>query len=61
MNELEELDNDHLHQYLNTFDSKSALEIHPNNRKRVLRAIEYYLKQKTFKFTQESSTIYRKL
>ncbi|EHS05119.1 tRNA (adenosine(37)-N6)-dimethylallyltransferase MiaA, partial [Staphylococcus lugdunensis] len=42
MNELEELDNDHLHQYLNTFDSKSALEIHPNNRKRVLRAIEYY-------------------
>ena len=28
MNELEELDNDHLHQYLNTFDSKSALEIH---------------------------------
>ena len=44
MNALEELDNDHLHQYLKTFDSKSALEIHPNNRKRVLRAIEYYLK-----------------
>ena len=28
MNALEELDNDHLHQYLKTFDSKSALEIH---------------------------------
>ena len=36
MNELEKLDNDHLHQYLNTFDSKSALEIHPNNRKEYL-------------------------
>ena len=65
MNELEELDNDHLHQYLNTFDSKSALEIHPNNRKRVLRAIEYYLKtekllssrKKVQQFTENYDTL----
>ena len=37
---------------------KHQLDIHPNNRKRVLRAIEYYLKTKTFKFSKESSTIY---
>ncbi|OHP86741.1 tRNA dimethylallyltransferase [Staphylococcus sp. HMSC063D03] len=65
MNELEELDNDYLHQYLNTFDSKSALEIHPNNRKRVLRAIEYYLKtekllssrKKVQQFTENYDTL----
>ncbi|MCH8646057.1 tRNA (adenosine(37)-N6)-dimethylallyltransferase MiaA [Staphylococcus lugdunensis] len=65
MNALEELDNDHLHQYLNTFDSKSALEIHPNNRKRVLRAIEYYLKtekllssrKKVQQFTENYDTL----
>ena len=44
--------------YLASFDSESAENIHPNNRKRVLRAIEYYLKQKTFKFSKESTTIY---
>lgn len=65
MNALEELDNDHLHQYLKTFDSKSALEIHPNNRKRVLRAIEYYLKtekllssrKKVQQFTENYDTL----
>ena len=65
MNALEELDNDHLHQYLKTFDSKSALEIHPNNRKRVLRAIEYCLKtekllssrKKVQQFTENYDTL----
>ena len=65
MNALEELDNDHLHQYLKTFDSKSALEKHPNNRKRVLRAIEYYLKtekllssrKKVQQFTENYDTL----
>ena len=65
MNALEELDNNHLHQYLKTFDSKSALEIHPNNRKRVLRAIEYYLKtekllssrKKVQQFTENYDTL----
>ena len=46
MSELQELSNDELHEYLATFDADSALAIHPNNRKRVIRAIEYYLKTK---------------
>lgn len=50
-----------MHDYLATFDAQSAKDIHPNNRKRVLRAIEYYLNTKTYKFSQESTTIYRKL
>jgi len=36
------LTNEDLHRYLATFDEKSANEIHPNNRHRVLRAIEIY-------------------
>ena len=44
--ELEQYNNEELHHYLASFDSESAENIHPNNRKRVLRAIEYYLKQK---------------
>lgn len=60
--ELDQLSNAALHQYLSSFDSESAEDIHPNNRKRVRRAIQYYLKtKKTFKFSKESSTIYRKL
>ena len=43
---LNQLNNDDLHRYLASFDETSAKDIHPNNRKRVLRAIEYYLKQK---------------
>ncbi|MBL7565361.1 tRNA (adenosine(37)-N6)-dimethylallyltransferase MiaA [Staphylococcus saccharolyticus] len=43
---LDQLANDELHQYLASFDNESAQNIHPNNRKRVLRAIEYYLKTK---------------
>ena len=58
LNELANLNNNELHEYLNSFDPESADNIHPNNRKRVLRAIEYYLKTKTFKLSQESSTIH---
>ncbi|HGN7110773.1 TPA: tRNA (adenosine(37)-N6)-dimethylallyltransferase MiaA [Staphylococcus aureus] len=43
---LEHLDNQQLHDYLAQFDAVSAENIHPNNRQRVLRAIEYYLKTK---------------
>ncbi|CXE11184.1 tRNA (adenosine(37)-N6)-dimethylallyltransferase MiaA [Staphylococcus aureus] len=43
---LEHLDNQQLHDYLDQFDAVSAENIHPNNRQRVLRAIEYYLKTK---------------
>lgn len=43
---LNQLNNDDLHRYLASFDETSAKDIHPNNRKRVLRAIEYYLKTK---------------
>lgn len=34
--------NQKLHDYLASFDPQSAKEIHPNNRQRVLRAIEIY-------------------
>ncbi len=34
--------NEQLHDYLKTFDEQSALELHPNNRQRILRAIEIY-------------------
>ena len=43
---LDQLSNEELHQYLATFDEVSAEDIHPNNRKRVRRAIQYYLKTK---------------
>ncbi|AGC90738.1 tRNA (adenosine(37)-N6)-dimethylallyltransferase MiaA [Staphylococcus warneri] len=46
LNELANLNNNELHEYLNSFDPESADNIHSNNRKRVLRAIEYYLKTK---------------
>lgn len=38
----EQYTNEQLHDYLKTIDPKSADEIHPNNRVRVLRAIEIY-------------------
>lgn len=31
-----------LHRYLSKIDPESATEIHPNNRKRVIRAVEFY-------------------
>ncbi|MCR5610106.1 MAG: tRNA (adenosine(37)-N6)-dimethylallyltransferase MiaA [Lachnospiraceae bacterium] len=38
----EEKGNKYLHDYLFTIDEESAKAIHPNNTKRVIRAIEYY-------------------
>lgn len=38
----QDFDNQQLYDYLQHIDSKSALELHPNNRQRVLRAIEIY-------------------
>lgn len=46
LNKLSELSNVELHQYLNNFDPETASTVHPNNRKRVERAIEYYLNTK---------------
>lgn len=46
LQKLELLTNQEVHDYLATFDPQSAKDIHPNNRKRVLRAIEYYLNTK---------------
>ena len=46
LSELDQLTNEALHQYLASFDEVSAQDIHPNNRKRVRRAIQYYLKTK---------------
>lgn len=34
--------NEQLHNYLMDIDEKTAMELHPNNRRRVLRAIEIY-------------------
>ncbi|WP_436959490.1 tRNA (adenosine(37)-N6)-dimethylallyltransferase MiaA [Staphylococcus xylosus] len=48
LDELDQLSNEALHQYLASFDEVSAQDIHPNNRKRVRRAIQYYLKTKKF-------------
>ncbi|HDY9531040.1 TPA: tRNA (adenosine(37)-N6)-dimethylallyltransferase MiaA [Staphylococcus argenteus] len=48
MKEIEQLDNQQLHDYLAQFDAISAENIHKNNRQRVLRAIEYYFKTKKF-------------
>ncbi len=39
--ELEELSTDELHRRLTALDPESAASIHPNNRKRVIRALEY--------------------
>lgn len=38
----EEMGAEYLHDKLREIDPASAMEIHPNNRKRVIRAIEYY-------------------
>ncbi|WP_436937036.1 tRNA (adenosine(37)-N6)-dimethylallyltransferase MiaA [Staphylococcus xylosus] len=46
LDELDQLSNEALYQYLASFDEVSAQDIHPNNRKRVRRAIQYYLKTK---------------
>lgn len=38
----EDKGNDHLHHLLDQIDPESAINIHPNNRKRVIRALEVY-------------------
>lgn len=43
----EEYGNEYLHEKLRAVDKKSAQMIHPNNRRRVIRALEYYEQTKT--------------
>ena len=45
--ELEQLSNEELYEMLKKLDNESADKIHPNNRKRVIRAIEMYSNGKT--------------
>lgn len=40
----DEMGNEYLHEMLKTIDAKAAESIHPNNRKRVIRALEFYEK-----------------
>ena len=62
---LETYSNQTLHDYLSTVDRESAEAIHPNNRQRVMRAIEYYLKtekklsnrKKNTQFTENYDTL----
>ncbi|MGV3243852.1 tRNA (adenosine(37)-N6)-dimethylallyltransferase MiaA [Staphylococcus sp. 11262D007BW] len=56
MDQLNSYSNEALHQYLGTFDPASQKAIHPNNRKRVLRAIEYYYKTKKVLSNRKKST-----
>ncbi|MBH9579933.1 tRNA (adenosine(37)-N6)-dimethylallyltransferase MiaA [Staphylococcus felis] len=56
MEKFERYSNLELHQYLRTFDPQSSDDIHPNNRQRVLRAIEYYLKTKKILSNRKKST-----
>ncbi|ARJ51752.1 tRNA (adenosine(37)-N6)-dimethylallyltransferase MiaA [Staphylococcus lutrae] len=48
--------NHELHEYLGTFDPESQRVIHPNNRKRVERAIAYYLQTKKVLSNRKKST-----
>ncbi|PCF42523.1 tRNA (adenosine(37)-N6)-dimethylallyltransferase MiaA [Staphylococcus delphini] len=56
MAELKSYTNEALHDYLGTFDPNSQSEIHPNNRKRVERAISYYLSTKKVLSNRKKST-----
>lgn len=56
MAELKSYTNEALHDYLGTFDPNSQREIHPNNRKRVERAISYYLSTKKVLSNRKKST-----
>lgn len=56
MAELKSYTNEALHDYLGIFDPNSQLEIHPNNRKRVERAISYYLSTKKVLSNRKKST-----
>lgn len=58
----ETLDNYQLHQYLQSFDSKTAAQLHPNNRQRILRAIAIYettgLKKSDILASQKQTCLY---
>lgn len=56
MAELKSYTNEALHDYLGIFDPNSQREIHPNNRKRVERAISYYLSTKKVLSNRKKST-----
>ncbi|MCD8909072.1 tRNA (adenosine(37)-N6)-dimethylallyltransferase MiaA [Staphylococcus gallinarum] len=58
MASLEPLSNEALHDYLAEFDPESAIAIHPNNRKRVVRAIEYYQKTKKLLSSRKKNAQY---
>ncbi|MCD8786060.1 tRNA (adenosine(37)-N6)-dimethylallyltransferase MiaA [Staphylococcus gallinarum] len=58
MASLETLSNEALHDYLAEFDPESAKAIHPNNRKRVVRAIEYYQKTKKLLSSRKKNAQY---
>jgi|LSQX01.3.fsa_nt_gb tRNA dimethylallyltransferase len=45
MSKYDHMNNDDLYATLKSFDQHSAQKIHPNNRKRVMRALEIYLSQ----------------
>ncbi len=56
--EAEELGPEHLHKKLQEVDPESALNIHPNNIKRVIRALEvYYQTQKPISYHNEISRL----
>lgn len=65
LNKLSKFSNIELHDYLYEIDPETASSVHPNNRKRVERAIEYYLntkktlseRKKSRTFTGKYSTI----
>ncbi|MCJ1777619.1 tRNA (adenosine(37)-N6)-dimethylallyltransferase MiaA [Mammaliicoccus sciuri] len=65
LNKLSKFSNIELHNYLYEIDPETASSVHPNNRKRVERAIEYYLntkktlseRKKSRTFTGKYSTI----
>nr|WP_232796271.1 tRNA (adenosine(37)-N6)-dimethylallyltransferase MiaA [Staphylococcus canis] len=56
LKKFDDYSNEALHTYLGTFDPKSQENIHPNNRQRVLRAIEYYLTTKKILSNRKKST-----
>lgn len=56
MAKLKSYKNEAIHDYLGTFDPISQREIHPNNRKRVERAISYYLSTKKVLSNRKKST-----
>lgn len=58
MASLEPLSNEALHDYLAEFDPESAKAIHSNNRKRVVRAIEYYQKTKKLLSSRKKNAQY---